>query len=133
VISGLWALTGFQQVPLPVQKGSRPGSSYSLGRKLGFLVNSITSFSDRPLVFIFYLGFTISLVSALAAGYLVVRRLFFGTYLGGWPSMIVSIWLLGGLTLLCLGVIGIYLSKVFIETKQRPYVTIRQIYERGPE
>ena len=133
VIAGLWALTGFQQVAVPVQKGFRRASSYNLRRKLGFLVTSIASFSDRPLVFIFYLGLTISVVAACAAAYLVVRHLFFGHLLGGWPSLIVSVWLLGGLTLLCLGVIGIYLSKVFIETKQRPYVTIRQIHQRGDE
>jgi len=66
----------------------------------------------------------------LAAVYLVVRRLFFGVALPGWPSLIVSIWMLGGLMLICLGIIGIYLSKIFIETKQRPYTIVRQIYER---
>ena len=133
VIAGLWALTGFQQVAVAVQKGTRRGTSYSLGGRLAVFVNSVTSFSDRPLVLIFYLGLAISLLAGLAAGYLVVRRLFFGVFLAGWPSLIVSVWLLGGLTLLCLGVIGIYLSKIFIETKQRPYVVIRRIYEAGRE
>jgi putative glycosyltransferase len=50
--------------------------------------------------------------------------------LPGWASLIVSVWILGGLTLFSLGVIGMYLSKVFIETKQRPYTIIRQVYER---
>jgi putative glycosyltransferase len=130
VIAGLWALTGFEQVPLPVHKGSRPRSSYNIARKLALLVNSITAFSDRPLVLIFYLGVAISTAASAAAVYLVVRRVFFGVLLAGWPSLIVSVWLLGGLTLFCLGVIGIYLSKVFVETKKRPYVVIRQIYAR---
>ena len=47
----------------------------------------------------------------------------------GWASVIVSIWLLGGITIFCLGVIGIYLSKIFIEVKQRPYTIIRDIYK----
>jgi len=94
------------------------------------LVDSVTSFSDRPLVLIFYLGLAIGGTSSLAAVYLVVRRLFFGVALPGWPSLIVSIWMLGGLMLICLGIIGIYLSKIFIETKQRPYTIVRQIYER---
>jgi putative glycosyltransferase len=82
-------------------------------------------------VLIFYLGFIISIFAVGAAFYLVIRRIFFGILLTGWPSLIVSIWLLGGLTTVCLGIIGIYLSKIFMETKQRPYTVIRQIYEQG--
>jgi putative glycosyltransferase len=52
--------------------------------------------------------------------------------LPGWPSLIVSVWLLGGLILASIGIIGIYLSKIFIETKQRPYTIVRAIYERPP-
>jgi len=59
--------------------------------------------------------------------------LFFGVLLAGWPSLIVSVWLLGGLTLLSLGVIGMYVSKVFIETKQRPYTIVRETYDRTAE
>lgn len=55
---------------------------------------------------------------------------FFRAYLSGWPSLIVSVWLLGGLTIFCLGVIEIYLSKIFMETKDRPYTIIRKIYGR---
>jgi putative glycosyltransferase len=59
IIAGLWAITGFKQVAHPVRKGSRRASSYGFGRKVAHLVNSVTSFSDRPLVFIFYLGLNI--------------------------------------------------------------------------
>ena len=130
MIAGLWAITGFEQVPLPVRKHSRSASTYRFGHKIAILVNSLTSFSDRPLVLIFYLGVVIIALATLAAAYLVIRRLFFGTLLAGWPSLIVSVWLLGGLTIFCIGIIGIYLSKVFLETKQRPYTIIRQTYER---
>jgi putative glycosyltransferase len=130
-MAGLWTITGFRQVPMVVKKHSKGSSSYTLGRKITILINAITSFSDKPLVFIFYLGCVIVLLSGVAALYLVIRRLFFGVYLAGWPSLIVSMWLLGGLTIFSLGVIGIYLSKVFIETKQRPYAVIRRVYERG--
>lgn len=130
-IAGLWAITGFSQVPFMVPKHHKGTTTYNLGRKLSHLVNSITSFSDKPLVLIFYLGCLIVLLSSAAALYLIVRRLFFGILLPGWPSLIVSVWLLGGLTIFCLGVIGIYLSKVFIETKQRPYTIIRRLYERS--
>jgi putative glycosyltransferase len=133
VIAGLWVITGFSQVAVPIRKGLRGISTYGLARKGLVLINAVTSFSDRPLIFIFYLGAVIILVSGAAAAFLVVRRLFFGVLLAGWPSLIVSVWLLGGLTLFCLGVIGIYLSKVFIETKQRPYTIVRAIYERADE
>src|SRR5204862_2049554 len=109
---------------------SRSESTYRLGHKIAILVNSITSFSDKPLVLIFYVGLIIVSLASTAAVYLVVRRLFFGQFLAGWPSLIVSVWLLGGLTLFSLGIIGMYLSKVFLETKQRPYTIIRHTYER---
>jgi putative glycosyltransferase len=130
MIAGLWALTGFQQVGEVIDKHVKSESSYSLGHKISLLVNSITSFSDRPLIFIFYFGLIIGGSSSLAAVYLVVRRMFFGVALPGWPSLIVSVWMLGGVMLACLGIIGIYLSRVFIETKQRPYTIVRHIYER---
>jgi putative glycosyltransferase len=129
VISGLWVLTGFKQIPVMVTKHHHAESSYSLRRKISHLVNSITSFSNKPLVLIFYLGCFILFVSAIAATDLIVRKVFFGTLLQGWASLIISIWLLGGMTIFCLGVIGIYLSKIFIEVKQRPYTIIRHVYE----
>jgi putative glycosyltransferase len=133
VISGLWVLTGFRQVPLIVTKHSRSKTTYSLRRKIAVLVNSVTSFSSRPLVFIFYLGVAIGALAATAAAYLVIRRVFFGVLLPGWPSLIVSVWLLGGMILACLGIIGIYVSKIFIETKQRPYTIVRRVHERTAE
>ena len=132
MIDGLWALTGFRQVPLEVTKHARSATTYSFRHKFALLVNSITSFSSKPLEFIFYLGLVIWCVASGAAAYLIARRLFFGELLPGWPSLIVSVWLLGGLILACLGVIGIYLSKIFIETKQRPYTIVRHVYERTP-
>jgi len=127
--AGLWVLTGFNQVPVTVTKSRNPTSTYSLRKKVAHFVNAITSFSSKPLVFIFYLGCIILLLALIAALDLIIRKLFFGTLLVGWPSLIVSIWLLGGLTIFCLGVIGIYLSKIFIEVKQRPYTIVRQVYE----
>jgi putative glycosyltransferase len=127
---GLWALTGFEQVPVSVRKTKSSGTTYSLAKRIAAAVRTVTSLSDRPLIFVFYLGSAILAISVCAAAYLVVRRLFFGAYTFGWPSLIVSIWLLGGLTIFCIGIVGIYLSKVFIETKQRPYTIVREVHER---
>jgi putative glycosyltransferase len=130
IIAGLWAITGFKQESIVLNKSHKGNSTYDLRRKIAHLVNAITSFSSKPLVFIFYMGSIISLVAGLGVIYLIIRRLFFGILLTGWPSLIVSVWFLGGLTIFCVGVIGIYLSKVFVETKRRPYTIIREIYER---
>ena len=130
LIAGLWAITGFSQVPLMVPKLSKGKSTYTLGHRIAVLVNAITSFSNKPLIMIFYLGIMISLASGLAAFYLVIRMLLFGTLLEGWPSLIVSVWMMGGLSILCLGIVGIYLSKIYMETKQRPNTIIREIYQR---
>lgn len=129
VMSGLWVLTGFNQIPTAVRKHHRKGSTYGLRKKISHLVNAITSFSSKPLVLIFYLGCFIMLASSVAAIDMIVRRVMLGTRIQGWASLIVSIWLLGGLTIFCLGVIGIYLSKIFIEVKQRPYTIVKDVFE----
>jgi putative glycosyltransferase len=131
IISGLWTLTGFEQVPVAVKKHHKGSSTYGPGRKISHLVNAITSFSNKPLVLIFYLGCFIMLVSSVAAIDMIIRRIVLGTQIQGWASLIVSIWLLGGVTIFCLGVIGIYVSKVFIEVKQRPYTIIKQVFDHG--
>jgi putative glycosyltransferase len=129
VIAGLWVITGFEQVGVPIDKGSRPTTSYGLAKRIGHLVNAVTSFSDRPLVLVFYLGLGIMFLSGSAALYLIVKRLFFGVLLAGWPSLIVSVWLLGGMTLFSIGIVGIYVAKVFMETKRRPYTIVRAVHE----
>lgn len=130
-LGGLLALTGFRQVAVSVSRVPKGTTTYTLARKIALFVNSITSFSSKPLVFVFYLGCFIIAVSGGEALYLVIRRLFFAKLLGGWPSLMVSLWFLGGLTIFCLGVIGIYLSKIFTEIKQRPYALIARIYEHN--
>lgn len=128
-IAGLWVRTGFLQVPVSVEKIHKGSSVYNLSRKIAVLVNTITAMSPQPLVFIFYLGTLISSLSFLGVIVLVIRWLFFGELLAGWPSLIVSIWLLGGLTIFCQGLIGIYLSKVMMEAKRRPLAFVRAVYE----
>lgn len=130
-LAGLLHITGFAQTPVEVLKLSLSPTSYTLWRKLGLMVNSITAFSNAPLVFIFHFGVTISL---LALGYiiwLVVIRVLFSAVQSGWTSLIASVWLVGGLNILFLGVIGIYLSKIYSEAKQRPYTIVRAVYGRG--
>ena len=130
LIGGLWAITGFEQAAIPVIKATKGISAYSLKHKVAVLVDSVTSFSTRPLIAMFYLGAILALAAFVYALILVIRWTFFARFQAGWPSLIMSIWLLGGLTIMCLGILGIYLGKVFSEVKQRPYTIIRQIYKR---
>jgi putative glycosyltransferase len=126
-LHGLWPHVGFLQVPQTVTKRSKGSSTYSLARKISLLVNAITSFSNKPLVFIFYTGLSISLGAGGYIVWLLQRRLVHGIPLAGWASLIVSVWFLGGLTIFFIGVLGVYLAKVFSEIKQRPASIVRQV------
>lgn len=125
-LAGLWQITGFAQHPSPVVKRSRQGSTYSLRRRVGVFVSAITAFSNRPLIYIFQIGIGVMLLSILAGLVLLYQWTTSGIGVPGWASIMVSIWFLGGLTIFCTGVIGIYLAKVFTETKRRPYTIVRE-------
>lgn len=129
-MAGLWHITGFDQRPHLVHKHSASETTYTLRRKMSLLVNSVTSFSNAPLVSIFYIGVSISLFAIVYIAYLAVHWLFLATPLSGWTSVMASIWLLGGMVISFIGVVGIYLSKIFSETKQRPYTIVRQVYAK---
>lgn len=129
-LGGLFALTGYSQISREVKKHSTSETTYNLRRKLHLLVDSVTSFSNSPLVFIFNVGVAIFGMSILYCAYLVLIWLFFAKPPSGWISVMASIWLLGGLVISFLGVIGIYLSKVFSEAKRRPYSVVREVHGR---
>jgi putative glycosyltransferase len=128
VISGLWVLAGFKQRPQLVSKGHHSPTAYGLATKVNHAVNAITSFSEAPLRLIFGVGISIFGVSLLISIYLIFQRLLSGSSLEGWTSVMVSVWLLGGLIISFVGVIGIYLSKIFVETKNRPAFIVRQVH-----
>lgn len=128
-LAGLFELAGFNQCPYPITKLSKGITSYTLSRKIKLLVNAISSFSERPLQMIFYLGVFITLISVAYVLYVLLMSVFYDLK-AGWTSIIASIWLLGGVVILCIGVVGIYISKVFMEVKQRPYAQIKKIHER---
>lgn len=128
VISGLWAITGFTQCSQVVKKHSISPSTYNIFSKFIHLANTITSFSARPLLFIFYTGVIIFILSTGYALNLIIRHIFFSQTVDGWTSLMVSIWLLGGIVISFIGIIGIYLAKVYTETKNRPYVVVREVY-----
>ncbi|MCB4756456.1 MAG: glycosyltransferase family 2 protein [Elusimicrobia bacterium] len=127
-LPGLWQLAGYRQLPLAIEKHDKGRTSYNLARKVRLMTNAITSFSDKPLILIFYTGLLISFCALIYIIRLVTRALFYGIPVPGYASIVVSFWFLGGLTIFFIGVLGIYISKIFLETKGRPYVLIRDVY-----
>lgn len=129
-IDGLWASTGYKQVGVLVQKSFKGATSYNTWMRLSLAADSITSFSARPLVLIALLGAAISILAGCVCVYLFISWLT-RYLLVGWLSLIASIWLLGGLSILSVGITGLYISRIFVEVKQRPYTIIRDIFRNG--
>jgi putative glycosyltransferase len=130
-LGGVFVLAGFRQIAVPVKKGARLTTSYTFGRRIALFVNALTSFSSRPLEIVFAAGSVVTIVAFVAVCYIFYRGLR-GETLIGWASVMVTIWLFGGLSMLALGLIGIYVGKVLMEVKQRPLYTVRAVY-RAPQ
>lgn len=129
-IGGLWVITGFKQAQQIVQKHATSPTTYSLAHKLSHLVNAVTSFSSKPLVYTFYSGLFISITAITYIAYLAVRY-FIAAPPDGYTSIIASVWFFSGLIIFFIGLQGIYISKVFSEVKQRPYSIIRHVYKNS--
>lgn len=127
-LGGVMSAVGFVQVPVTVIKLHKGTTTYTLRRKLSAVITAVTSFSEKPLRLVFYSGLVISMVSFGFAIWFTALKLIFGTPVSGFTALAVSIWLIGGLVILFLGVIGIYISKIFTQTKNRPLSIVREIY-----
>ena len=132
-LAGNFAWAGFEQVPITVKKTPPRGpSNYNLRRTIRLFFDAVSSFSSYPLRAIFATGLIISLFSALVGAEMAIRKMLNPeTVILGFASIIVSIWFLGGLMIFFLGVIGLYLSKIFVEVKDRPPFIIRKVYRGG--
>lgn len=124
---GLLALTGYNQLAVLTEKKYKGSSSYTSFRRLKIAINSIFSLSSKPLVLIALLGFFITAVSTAGALYILVAHSLGNTFLTGWTSIFVSLWLISGLILTSLGVIGIYISKIYMSVKNRPKYIVKEI------
>ena len=101
-------------------------SKYPLRKMIAFAVDGITSFSVKPLTIISRAGIVISLLSVLGLLYALISKFFLQDAVAGWTAIVASIWLLGGIQLFCIGILGTYIGKIFGEVKHRP----RYIAER---
>ena len=103
-------------------------SKYTISKMLSLAMNGVTSFSARPLYAIVHMGI-IFIVIALCIAIYVIHALITGTAAPGWSSLILSIWLVGGFVLVSIGIVGIYIGKIFTEVKHRPLYHIAEIIE----
>ena len=134
-LRGMVPLIGFQSCSVYYERHERFAgeSKYPLKKMMAFAINGITSFSTKPLKMITSLGFTMSILSVLAFIWAFIAK-FAGFAELGWSSTICSIWLIGGLQLFCLGIIGEYVGKIYAEVKQRPrFIVADFINELGVE
>jgi hypothetical protein len=126
-MAGMFMWAGFRQAGIPVQKSRRRSgkSTYTLLRQFALFTDAITSFSSKPLYAAFFAGAALASTAALIGLSMLVRKLLFpDTVLAGYTTLMASIMFVGGLNILFLGVIGVYLGKIFAEVKQRPlYLT----------
>ena len=131
-LRGIVPMIGYTSATVEYERGERFAgeSKYPLKKMLSFAMEGITSLSTKPIRYITLLGFLIFLVSLLMLVYSIVRWAH-GDTIVGWASLICSVWAIGGLILLSLGVIGEYIGKIYLETKARPRFLIREILEDG--
>ena len=129
-LRGIVPMIGYPAATVEYERGERFAgeSKYPLKKMLAFAMEGITSLSTRPIRYITGLGFLIFFVSLLMLIYSMVRWATGATIIG-WASVICSVWAIGGLILLSLGVIGEYVGKVYLETKARPRFLIKELLD----
>jgi polyisoprenyl-phosphate glycosyltransferase len=124
---GMVKWLGFKQTSIEYVPAQRANgvSKYSLKKMMELALKGITSFSTKPLTIAIYLGFICSFGSLLYLPY-AVWSYFYGHAISGWASVIVTIAFFGGIQLMILGIIGMYLGKLFMQSKQRPHYIINE-------
>ncbi|WP_139653389.1 glycosyltransferase family 2 protein [Raoultibacter phocaeensis] len=129
-LRGLVRLVGYPSSVVYYKRAERFAgtSKYPLGKMLSFAFEGISSFSTKPLKFVTLLGGGVSALSLVLFVYFIVQYAL-GNTVAGWPSLIVSVWFLGGLMLLSLGIVGQYVGKIYLEVKHRPRYIVEDVAE----
>ena len=129
-VRGMFSWIGFRQTGVPYRYEERVGgeSKYTTKRMTQLAGNALTSFSSAPLRFALHLGFVVASLSILAAVAAVIANLAGAFTVPGWTSLVFVTSFLGGVQLFILGVVGVYLSRVFEEVKGRPLYIVRELY-----
>ena len=126
-IRGLVNWVGFNKFAIDYKPAERfsGNSKYTVKKMMQFALKGITSFSIRPLYLSIFLGISLFLLSLLFYTLYVFYSIYYGHVISGWASVIFTIVLFGGLNLIVLGIIGVYVGKLFMQSKQRPNYLIR--------
>tara|TARA_B100000795_G_scaffold259047_1_gene233658 strand:+ start:710 stop:1627 length:918 start_codon:yes stop_codon:yes gene_type:complete len=122
--AGVFSLVGFKQKKLDINKKFKGYSSYNLSKKIKLALNICTNFSSLPLVAICVFGLIVSLISFLFILIIFFAKIFIG-FSSGWASLIIFIGFIGGVNILSIGIVGIYISKIFTQVKNRPAYIIK--------
>lgn len=132
-LRGMMPLLGFQTSEVYYERKERVAgeSKYPLKKMIALAFNGISSFSIKPISLILWVGVIIIICSILAAIYALISY-FTGNVVEGWTSLILSIWFIGGVQLLSIGLIGQYIGKVYVEVKQRPRYHIEKLLDKNP-
>lgn len=133
-MKGIFAWPGYKQTTLTFDRDPRfcGATKWNTVKLLGLAMDGITSFSVRPLRLATLAG---AIVAASAFGYgafIIIKTLLWGESVGGYPSTMVVLLMLGGVQLLSIGLLGEYVGRIFVETKQRPLYIVRSIREQKP-
>lgn len=133
-LRGMVPLVGFKSAQVTYERGERFAgeSKYPLKKMLAFAMDGITSFSVKPIRLILALGLCIFMVSVVILIYSLIRKAM-GATVSGWASVMCSIWALGGIQLLALGVVGEYIGKIYNETKRRPRFIVETVLDTDGE
>jgi glycosyltransferase involved in cell wall biosynthesis len=129
-MKGLFSWIGFDQVAVEFERAPRAAgeSKWSYWRLWNFAIEGVTSFTVSPLRISTYFGLLVAFGAFLYGAFILVRTLFFGTDLPGYPSIMVVVLFMGGVQLIAIGVIGEYLGRIFNETKNRPLYFIKDVF-----
>jgi dolichol-phosphate mannosyltransferase len=128
-VRGLTSWVGFKQEGILYKREKRFAghTKYSLKKMLKLAVDAVFSFSNFPLRIASYFGFLIAGLSFLYLIYVIILKLFTNTLIPGWTSLIVAVLFLGGVQLICLGIIGEYIGRIGEEVKHRPLYIIKEV------
>tara|TARA_B100001287_G_scaffold106033_1_gene89222 strand:+ start:3427 stop:4359 length:933 start_codon:yes stop_codon:yes gene_type:complete len=127
-IGTVFSNIGFNQKKIYIKKSSTSKTTYTFLKKYHSFINSIFSSTIKPLYIIFYFGLAISFLCFIFLFYIMYKKLTSGIIIAGWSSIIVSIFFSLGMILSSLGVVSIYISKIFLETKKTPFTSIKKIH-----
>lgn len=125
---GIFSFVGFKTKYLDYENVKRVSgkTKWSFFGLVKYAMEGITSFSTVPLIISSLFGSLFCCIAVIAIIFIIIRTLMFGDPVGGWPSLVCIILLVSGVQLLCIGIIGKYLSKMYLETKKRPIYIIRE-------